>query len=632
MDKKFLNSLSPFWFVTDELGVVLDCSDYFDRKMELNKPFTEYLTASRVYIKDESQPLLSLENKILRLTHKNEPPFRANLHRMNEQGYFIMWPMLSDLAEVKKFNLKKEMTHPCALVADIIISRDMYQKNLQKLQEIERKKINREKFEEFSDIVSSTPSTFQIFNQDGKIIYTNEQGLDLLGITSLERASKMRIQDFITVEFKDEFDQYHQSVLEGNKHTYRYQIKDLHDQVYWIESYSAPYKLSDGNKAHVAISNDITDKIQQEAELIEQKELSFQAAKLTSLGQLAAGIGHEINNPLAVMKGHLQILNKKTVESNQRQKSINEINESLDRVVEIVKTLQTFSKLDAGRFEGVDISDALNESIELIQNINDKILIEKNIESGILVKGVRGNLQQVFINLLTNAKESMQNNSGKITISLDLQKEKVQLRIKDEGCGIPPENMSRIFEPFYSTKSVNEGAGIGLALSHQVMKDHGGDIIVESSNDRGTCFLISLDAYQFENSDEEVSLKSSKQSKRILVVDDEESIREVIEIILSEYGHHVICAENGQEALEILKREKDSIDILLSDIQMPVMNGVELLKKIKADDELNPYIIVISGGINLNIDFGENSLDNYIDDFITKPFDEVELIEIINKT
>lgn len=640
MNKDFLNSLSPFWFVTDNKGFVLSCSQYFEAKLIINELYTNYLSLKSVYIKNEEKPLESLNNKVLRLTNENEPSFRANLHHFGDNGIFILWPVLNNLEEVTKFNLKKEMAHPCALITDIVVARDMYERNYEKLKEIERERFNKEKFEQFSDIVSSTPSSFMIISREGKIIYINQQGMDLLEIDQFDDKSFINYVDLISNDYHMDFLEYHNKICSGEKLSIVYEIIKGKDNHRWIETYSAPYSLADGTIAHVAISNDIGKRIEQEKELVKQKEINFHASKLNSLGQLAAGIGHEINNPLTIMKGHLNILNKTLSSSGlndeQTAKNIKNISDSIDRVTKIVKTLQTFSQNDIEKFTETNISKLLEDSINLVEGIfkNENVTFEHNIQNDIKVYASASRLQQALINLFTNAKEAMGVNGGAISISLSGDDNHIELRIIDQGHGIKDDYKDKIFEPFFSTKSVNEGAGIGLSLTNQIIKDHSGEIILEESSAKGSTFLIVLKPYnqqQVSKDNNTIKLQKLNNQKNILVVDDEESIRDVIEIILTEYGHKVTCAENGKVALELLEKENNIFDVLITDIQMPIMNGYELLKRIKVNTLINPYVIVLSGGVNLNLSKDEDGLGNYMDDFIAKPFEESELMDLIKK-
>lgn len=639
MNNDFLNALTPFWFITDNKGFVQSCSKYFENKLIIKELYSNYLNLKNVYIKDQEKLLESLGNKILRFTNKNEPPFRGNFLPYFDNGLFILWPVLSNLEEVKLYNLKEEMSHPCAFITDVIVAKDMYKKSREKLKVIEREKFNKEKFEQFSDIVSSTPSSFIILSKEGKIIYINQQGMDLHKIDGSNVESSINYVDFISHNYKTEFLEYHNKICNGEKLSIVYKIKESKGNHRWIETYSAPYSLGGGTIAHVAISNDITQKIKQEKELARQKEINFNTSKLNSLGQLAAGIGHEINNPLTIMKGHLNLLNKTLslsgLNNEKYSKNIININNSIERVTRIVETLQIFSKNDLENFTETNISKLIKDSIDLVEEIykNENVNFEYNIQKDFLVYGSANKLQLALINLFTNAKEAMREKGGLISVSLSDDDNHIQLRIIDQGHGIAEYNKDKIFEPFFSTKSAQEGTGIGLSLTNQIIKDHAGEIILEESSAKGSTFLITLNSYnqQLIDKNNKKNIEKLDNQKNILVVEDEESIREFIEFILIENGHKVTCAKNGKIALELIEKKGNIFDILITDIQMPIMNGYELLKRIKENNLLTSYIIVLSGGISLNLSKEEDGLGNYINNFIAKPFKEDELIDLIEK-
>lgn len=640
--KSFYDSLTPFWFTTNQKGIVLDYSKYFSDKLSKDYHFDRYFALKNVFIKDTNNIYGSLQGKTFRLLNEKEPSFRVTAHEHGEEILFSMWPILKTLGEVKSFNLSKELSHPASVISDIIIAKDMYLKNFKELSEMQKLKFDREKLEQFSNIISSTPSTLTIINDKSELIYINQRGINILEAENIEEALSIDLRKIISPEHYDEVIKFHNLICNGETATFKYKIKTLKDSERWIESYSAPYKLSDGSIAHIAISNDITIKRRQELDRLREKELTFHKLKLASLGELAAGVGHEINNPLAIISGNLEILRfkvkggKNSIE--ETTPNMNKISNALDRINKIVKGLKNFSRSDSEKMKTINLSEVINESIDMVKEIYEKIGLNviSNISQSIYITGNSGRIQQVLINLLNNSKDAMANKNGNITISLSSINNKVYLSIKDEGCGIKKEIADRVFDPFFTTKAVNQGTGIGLSICHQIIQEHNGNISIEESNKNGTTFLIKLDQVNTspleDNSSNKIkkTLKTTNKSiQKILVADDEPSIREIISLMLTENEYHVTCVEDGLEAWQRLQDEK--YDILITDIQMPNLNGHELLRKLDNEKTQKLYKIVLTGGTSLSFSKNDNSLNNNIDAILEKPFKKEQLIQIIDK-
>ncbi len=373
-----------------------------------------------------------------------------------------------------------------------------------------------------------------------------------------------------------------------------------------------------------------TSKVKEQLE--KQERFSFHNAKLASLGQLAAGVGHEINNPMAIVKGHTSFLKKyidqDTPNREKFNESLNIINLAVDRVTTIVKGLKTFSRSDMGDFTTFNMSVMLFETVDMLKEIyvKEAVSIEVDIESDLYIMGDRGRLQQVIINLFSNAKDAMKGKFNKIILTAKSSFGSVEIWVRDNGAGIPDDIIDKVFDPFFTSKGVNEGTGIGLALSHQIVVEHSGKLEIESTGVNGTTFYISLKQAAFEktvseNIHPEPSIEAAEISGTVLIVEDEKPIRDIIELFVSEFGHKVITAENGRVAWDLYQKESASIDIIITDMQMPEMDGQELLTKIHSFSDSRPGCLIITGGVNINFEDQNSDLGKLIDGFIPKPFD-----------
>ena len=240
--KKFLDSFSPFWLLIDKAGIVKFHSDYFKEKLFIGKKYSEYFKIHKLFIKDQNNIIESLKDKNFRLRNDKEPPYRATIHIYNEnEAVLVLWPMLEDINSIRTYEIQKEMQHPAALVTDIIISRDMYKQNFIKLQEMEKEKQQRGKLNEFSEIVSSTPSSFCIIDYDRKVNFINQQGLDFLEVSSIKDLNEIGIENIISQENRDQFLNFHKNICAGNKGSLIFKIVKKDNSIRWIESFSAPF-------------------------------------------------------------------------------------------------------------------------------------------------------------------------------------------------------------------------------------------------------------------------------------------------------------------------------------------------------------------------------------------------------
>ncbi len=238
---------------------------------------------------------------------------------------------------------------------------------------------------------------------------------------------------------------------------------------------------------HIFIAKDITERKKLEYQI-------FQAEKLAAIGQLAAGMGHEINNPLFVISGRLEMLFEKKKLERKLREDLEVISAQAERIRKLVDRMLKFSRSTPLRLESININDVIESVLPLLSYHKlhtSKIDIEKNLVKEMPpIKGDLNQLQEVFLNLFINAYQSMPE-GGSLTIKTDnFQNLYAQIWVSDTGCGIPPQNLKNIFMPFFSTKK--DGTGLGLSICYNIIKNHNGSIEIESQVNKGTTFIIKL--------------------------------------------------------------------------------------------------------------------------------------------
>lgn len=390
--------------------------------------------------------------------------------------------------------------------------------------------------------------------------------------------------------------------------------------------YLKPYFEVVGEMIHAKLIQDELDK---------QVSLTMHHARLASIGQLAAGVGHEINNPLAIISGQLFLLenhlsDQGCLDSVCGQRMV-KINKSITRISNIVKGLKAYSRTDDGVMSTFDLYDLVKETVDMMIDLflKEQVQIKfdgKRIQS--MVNGHRGRIQQVLVNLMTNAKDaSMGKDNRWIRVEMTPSKDMVQVSVSDNGEGISDEIMEKIFDPFFTTKEVTRGTGIGLFLVNNIIKEHKGRIDVKTRVHEGTTFTISLPvSSELWISSEKTPKEDDggKFKKRILIVDDEDDIRDFLHYILSVLVVEVVSVKSGLEAIEYLKNNE--VDLVFSDIKMPDMDGFGLLENVKNQKGNEPVFVFISGGVDLTPRQKE-LIHKHTKGVIQKPFSPNDLKE-----
>ncbi len=374
--------------------------------------------------------------------------------------------------------------------------------------------------------------------------------------------------------------------------------------------------------------------------LKEAQAQNIQAAKLASIGELAAGVGHEINNPLTVILGQLyrivSFAKRNQISDEKFFKSIQIAEKAANRIAKIVKGLAAYARKDEGDFSVVDIKETIEESVELVRGIyeHDRIVIESSYDAtNHQILGNRGKFQQVIINLLSNARDAIASKEhGKIVVTTANIGSFLLVKITDNGCGIGQENLHRIFDSFFTTKEVGKGTGLGLSISFRIISEIKGKIEVDSKTGEGSTFKITLPTVCQEVEKRSLSDREefSPLEGRVLIVEDEQDVRELLREYLESFGFCVVEAENGNNAMRHIVG--DEFDILVTDLKMPQMTGYELVKRVNDFKLKDLKIFVVTASLKTAwSEENQDELTNLIDGYILKPFSKKDLYDLLSK-
>jgi PAS domain S-box-containing protein len=492
----------------------------------------------------------------------------------------------------------------------------------------------------FRNSMDSSSIGIRISDLNGNNLYANQALLDIFGYINIDEIKANPPECFYSPDSKAGWVLHHKRLLSGQPIPKQIEV-DITRRNSTIRHLQVSLKevFWDGNQRFQTLYNDITEQKQAEEEKQRLEQKAEVAGRLAAMGEMAAGIAHEINNPLTGVLCFSQMILENENLPEDLKDDIRLIADSSQRVANIVKRLLTF----AHQAKPTETLTNLNELIENTVKLREYVLKTNNIDlvfrlNPELPSSVvdPGQIQQVFLNLIVNAEQAMKEAHGKGTMYIRTEKygNKIRISFRDDGPGITKDNLSHLFEPFFTTKAAGEGTGLGLSISRSIILAHDGTISVESKFGHGSTFIIELPIIGVAPEDAEASTqKFQVQSagtikSKILVIDDEPVVRNLFERILKRMGHSVDTFADARKAVEKLDAGA-TYDLIFTDIKMPGMSGIELYLRIsKETPEMKNRIVFITGDV-MGSDTKNFLVKNRLP-YLTKPFDMGLLTKQIN--
>ncbi|MDO9040887.1 MAG: PAS domain S-box protein [Desulfocapsaceae bacterium] len=483
-------------------------------------------------------------------------------------------------------------------------------------------------FEAIGDIAT-------ILDANHRILRANRQACKVLGLEREELVGKFCYEVF------------HGGTQPCNDCPAAFTVKDeaihtaeiVHERLGKTFSVSAAPVFGPDNKqwSIICISRDVTE--------LKALEGQFrQAQKMEAIGTLAGGIAHDFNNILTPILGYSELLIDRLASNSQEQGLVREIFNAGKRAKELVKQILTFGRQTERQQQPVQIHMIVREALKLLRaSIPTTITIKQNVVDCGLVMADPTQIHQILMNLCTNAYHAMRETGGELGVSLSVVElttqdsldkftlvpgPHVKLAVSDTGCGMSKELLERIFEPYFTTKKHGEGTGMGLSVVHGIVKSNHGHITVYSEPGRGTEFHFYLPQIATHGNDlaEKAVVPIPQGSGTILVVDDEVAVGQLLRELLLSLGYEVVLCSSSTQALETFQQNGARIDLVLTDMTMPTMNGAELIRRIK---HLNPAMpVVLCTGFSDIMD-EDKAKRMGIDGYLLKPVIKSQLAQTI---
>ena len=609
----------------DENGVVVDY-----RYIEVNRKFEELLSMKDVAGKRATEIISKIRTtdpEIFRVADrvvKNSQPeyFDYFLNALQEWFSFLVYSPKPDYFIV---------------IFDIITKRKKIEQSL------------RESEQKFRMITEQMSEIVFVTDFEGIVRYISP---------SIEKTAGYRPEDVIGHSFFNFIDN---DEIEKARHKVGYAIANQVD----YEVFDLKYRKKDGANLHgevgvryvqeaegnifsgmIGVIRDITQRKKDEAEK-KRLELQLQKAeRLETIGKLAGGIAHDFNNLLTPILGYAELGMLTASEEGYDAEYYTAIVQAAERAKHLIAQILTFSKAHETAPKIARVQAIVKEALQLLRpSIPSNIHIEQHIDNScgnILIDPSK--LHQVIVNLCTNAWQAIDKSCGVITIKLrevtpdSALRQKLtgltanpyaELSISDNGIGMSKETMEHIFEPFFTTKPADKGSGLGLSVVHGIITGYKGEIVVESEPGISTTFSIYLPIVEEVREQQSVQPAPQRGKGRILFVDDEELILNMITSMLTKQGFQVITVKNPREAVEYFRQQRGEFDLVITDLTMPELSGLELSAELK---KVNPQVpIILMTGYGKDIEEASALSEYGICQILKKPVRLAKLVAVVNE-
>lgn len=489
----------------------------------------------------------------------------------------------------------------------------------------------------YRSLIDNIQDVFYRSDLQGRLLMGSPSGARLFGYDTVEEMIGLPLTSFwVNSEEREKL--LNEIAKHGKVKDFEGLLKKKNGEVF-VASFTTHFYYDDNGvvQGTEGIIRDVTER-----KMLQDQLISSQ--KMEAIGTLAGGIAHDFNNLLQVIRGNAQMALLSVKQGDPGHSHLAAIQQAAKSASDLTKGLLTFSRRVEGNFKPLDLNKELMKLRSmLIRTIPKMILVNLDMEKDLnAISADPSQIQQLIMNLAINARDAMPD-GGAIEIkteNIHLNEEEagrllglspgkhVRLSISDSGTGIDKTNIERIYEPFFTTKAPGQGTGLGLSIAYGIVETHNGYITCHSEPSNGATFKIYFPAISapLEEETEDKTKELTRGSETILIVDDETEVRTLGEELLSSFGYTTLSASNGEEAVKVYEKNCENIDLVLLDLVMPKMDGIQCVRRLR---EINPDVkIVIASGFASNGRV-EDALNLGAVASIQKPYDIDEILSLL---
>ena len=462
-----------------------------------------------------------------------------------------------------------------------------------------------------------------IFLFDGatlQMLEANQYTERALGYTRQELLA-LTVDDLVEAEAEDVRANVARTIRQGELHIPERQYRRKDGSVLDVDVIASQVAYG-GREAVLALVRDVSERKSMHAHLV-------QGQKMESLGLMAGNLAHDFNNVLTTILGFSGLLKRSPNMDIDERENLGLIEDAARRAADLTGRLLAFARGGLVRFGPVDLRTVVDDTLHLAgPSLHNNLEVTTTLPAGpVTVEGDAGQIQQALLNIILNAKDAMPE-GGRISVSLQADDATATVTIADNGPGMSAETRTRIFEPFYTTKPIGSGTGLGMAITYGIVQGHHGDVTVESSLGAGTTFRITLPLFTNANGDYVGGAYNPGEGNLILVVDDDDMVRRTTSATLAEIGYNVVEAPGGATAVQVVKARPDRFSAVLLDLVMPGMTGSETFRALTAIRADLPVIVCTGYAADAHID---TDIKRRIAGLVQKPFTAERLARALSE-
>ncbi|MBW2647964.1 MAG: response regulator [Deltaproteobacteria bacterium] len=510
----------------------------------------------------------------------------------------------------------------------------------------------KESEERYRSVVENVQEGLCIVDTEEVLQFVNPAFSKLLGVDA-DKIVGMSLDGFVDKETFARFKEGTQDRLRGIDERYEVVFRRPDGKLRDVDLHATPLYSADGSYyGTLGLAVDITERKRLEGHLV-------QVQKMEAIGTLAGGIAHDFNNILGGILGYASLLKMSLEPGTKERRYIDQVEKAGNRAAELTAQLLAFSRKGKYEVGPVNVLQLIEKILTLFSRTIDKsIKVTTSLQEDLMTEGDRHQLEQAIMGVCINAVQALEERGEKReegwapTLTIETKEAEldqafcqknlgakpgkyVLVSVTDTGAGMDQETLGRMFEPFFTTKEVGEGTGLGLSMVYGIVKNHGGYVDVYSELGQGTTLSVYLPIMVKKEKEEKSKEKLEEQviagSETILVVDDEDVVREAMKEMLESVGYKVLAAINGKEAVDLYQLILDNnekVDLVILDMNMPVMGGREAFHQMK---RLNPNVrVLLATGLGRSAD-AHAMLDNGVAGFVYKPFSMAKLSQKVRE-